>query len=113
MGLDRETVLEFLRNPPPNLLLLSDSLPDEPSPQPPTEPESEMVSSLSTDGAEVELKETEPVESKGTEPEVKQEVHQVQQPTQKRLKRGQVETLERVYSRSKRPTVSKPCLRTL
>jgi hypothetical protein len=101
---------------------MSDSLPDEPSPQPPTEPEnSELGSSISTDGAEVESKETEPVESKETEPvesketepEVKQQVHRAQYPHQKRLKKVQVETLERVYSRMKRPTVSKPCLCTL
>ncbi|KAF3333540.1 Protein OVEREXPRESSOR OF CATIONIC PEROXIDASE 3 [Carex littledalei] len=101
VGLDRATVLEYLRNPPPSLLLMSDSLPDEPSPQAPTELESsEMGSSISTDAAEVKSKET--------EPEVKQQPrqkrHPVQQPYQKRLKRVQVETLQRVYSRTKRPT---------
>ncbi|XP_078177006.1 protein OVEREXPRESSOR OF CATIONIC PEROXIDASE 3-like isoform X2 [Carex rostrata] len=101
VGLDRATVLEYLRNPPPSLLLMSDSLPDEPSPQTPTEPESsEMGSSISVDAAEVKSEET--------EPEVKQQPrqkrHPVQQPYQKRLKRMQVETLERVYSRTKRPT---------
>ncbi|KAJ1691262.1 hypothetical protein LUZ63_015417 [Rhynchospora breviuscula] len=97
VGLDRATVLELLRNPPPGLLLMSDSLPDEPSLRPHAEPKNnETDSPISSDGTEVKSKET--------ELEVKQQVPRQQQPPQKRLKRAQVETLERVYSRTKRPT---------
>ncbi|KAJ4782323.1 overexpressor of cationic peroxidase 3 [Rhynchospora pubera] len=95
--LDRATVLELLRNPPPGLLLMSDSLRDEPRPLPPAEPKNnEIGSSISSDDMEVK--------SKGTELEVKQQAPQQPLPPQKRLKRAQVETLERVYSRTKRPT---------
>ncbi|KAL5786088.1 hypothetical protein ACOSQ2_008480 [Xanthoceras sorbifolium] len=93
--LDRAIVIEMLRDPPPNLLMLSASLPDEPPP----------VVSVS----EVKLTETVTVERTfdAVEPEskVKEPVHVRQHRwlAQKRLKKVQVKTLEMVYRRSKRP----------
>lgn len=89
----------MLREPPPNLLMLSAALPDEPA-------------------AKVlvhEVKHTETIMAETTvhavEPETKEEepVHDRQHrwSAQKRLKKVQVKTLEMVYRRSKRPTVSK------
>ncbi|PPD66750.1 hypothetical protein GOBAR_DD36367 [Gossypium barbadense] len=65
--LDRAVVLELLREPPPELLMISATLPDEP---------------------------------------VKEPIHVMQQrwSAQKRLKKVQIDTLEKVYRRSKRPT---------
>ncbi|KAJ4707919.1 putative Overexpressor of cationic peroxidase 3 [Melia azedarach] len=94
--LDRSVVLEMLREPPPNLLMLSAALPDEPA-------------------AKVlvhEVKHTETIMAETTvhavEPETKEEepVHDRQHrwSAQKRLKKVQVKTLEMVYRRSKRPT---------
>ncbi|MCD9641436.1 hypothetical protein HAX54_027619 [Datura stramonium] len=93
--LDRAVVLELLRNPPPNLVLLSAALPDEPVPRM-LEPESKP-------------QETVPIEmSDAAKPEAKVEspVHVMQSSwsAQKRLKKVQLETLEQVYRRSKRPT---------
>lgn len=93
--LDRAVVLEILRNPPPNLVLLSAALPDEPVPRM-IEPESKP-------------QETVPIEmSDATKPDAKVEVpvHVMQSSwsAQKRLKKVQLETLEQVYRRSKRPT---------
>ncbi|GLU10272.1 hypothetical protein SLE2022_270910 [Rubroshorea leprosula] len=92
--LDRAVVLELLRDPPPNLILMSANLPDEPTPT-------------------VPVSETKPIESEkitveAVKPErkVKEPIHVMQRrwSAQKRLKKVQVETLERVYRRSKRPT---------
>ncbi|KAL5226189.1 hypothetical protein ABZP36_012828 [Zizania latifolia] len=69
LGLDRALVIEFLCNPPPKLLLMSDSFPDEAPSKP-------------------EIKEIEPSPVADD----------------KRLKKVQLETLERVYLRSKCPT---------
>ncbi len=102
--LDRAVVLELLRDPPPNLLIMSAALPDEPAPTvsvsvPEPEPEPEPMetthSEPSVDTAEPRTKEQVPVH-----------VMQHTWSAQKRLKKVQVETLERVYSRTKRPTVS-------
>lgn len=98
--LDRAYVLELLRDPPPKLLMLSATLPDEKPPVAAPEnssPPDPMESSAAEDAVEVE-----PVEK------VKEEaVHVMQQrwSAQKRVKKAHIETLEKVYRRSKRPTV--------
>ncbi|KAK0571164.1 hypothetical protein LWI29_011962 [Acer saccharum] len=94
--LDRAIVIEMLRDPPPHLLMLSATLPDEPPP----------VASVS----EVKLTETVTEETTldAVEPEskVKEPVHirQSRWLAQKRLKKVQIKTLEMVYRKSKRPT---------
>ncbi|KAG2274159.1 hypothetical protein Bca4012_046452 [Brassica carinata] len=97
--LDRSYVLELLRDPPPKLLMLSATLPDEKPPVAAPEnssPPDPMESSSAEDAVEVK-----PVEK------VKEEaVHVMQQrwSAQKRVKKAHIETLEKVYRRSKRPT---------
>ncbi|KAL0407646.1 UNVERIFIED_CONTAM: protein OVEREXPRESSOR OF CATIONIC PEROXIDASE 3 [Sesamum radiatum] len=94
--LDRAVVLKLLRDPPPNLVMMSATLPDKP------------VSTI-LDPVEKPV-ETVPLEAKThlTKPEVevKVPVHVMQSnwSARKRLKKVQVETLEQVYKRSKRPT---------
>lgn len=109
LGLERAFVLELLRDPPPNILLLSASLPDETtqtfdsSSRSPydirrtLEPESEPMESPLTTSVDVKSK-----------PEKELPVHVMQKRwlMQKRLKKVHIETLEKVYSRTKRPTVS-------
>ncbi|CAN4115645.1 unnamed protein product [Withania somnifera] len=93
--LDRAVVLELLRNPPPNLVLLSTTLPDEPVPtmlEPKSKPQ-ETVPIEMSDAAKPEAKAETPVH-----------VMQSSWSAQKRLKKVQLETLEQVYRRSKRPT---------
>lgn len=93
LGLDRALVIKLLRNPPPKLLLMSDSLPDEAPSKP-------------------EIKEIEPspvvdeVDATETKPQMDLPIHvmSAEWSAQKRLKKVQLETLERVYFRSKRPT---------
>ncbi|XP_076954912.1 protein OVEREXPRESSOR OF CATIONIC PEROXIDASE 3-like [Bidens hawaiensis] len=94
--LDRATVLDLLRDPPPDLLLLSASLPDKPESrvlEPVIKPEDAVL--LASERKTVNVK-----------PTTKVPVHQMQSSwsAQKRLKKVHVETLERVYRRSKRPT---------
>ncbi|CAH8281810.1 unnamed protein product [Eruca vesicaria subsp. sativa] len=100
--LDRAYVLELLRDPPPKLLMLSATLPDEKPPVPapenssPPDPNPLEPSSAEEDAVEVE-----------PEGKVKEEaVHVMQQrwSAQKRVKKAHIETLEKVYRRSKRPT---------
>ncbi|KAL6839443.1 hypothetical protein ACP4OV_030713 [Aristida adscensionis] len=95
LGLDRALVIELLRNPPPKLLLMSDSLPDE-EPSKPEIKEIEHSSSSVIDEADA----TE------TKPQVELPIHvmSAEWSARKRLKKVQLETLERVYLRSKRPT---------
>ncbi|XP_027342598.1 protein OVEREXPRESSOR OF CATIONIC PEROXIDASE 3 isoform X2 [Abrus precatorius] len=94
--LDRALVLELLRNPPPNLLMLSLSIPDEPP---------ATVTSLETKPSDIIHKEisTDHVESG---PRAQVPIHTMQRSwtAQKRLKKAHIDTLERVYRRSKRPT---------
>ncbi|KAL5200515.1 hypothetical protein ABZP36_021718 [Zizania latifolia] len=93
LGLDRSLVIELLRNPPPQLLFMSDSLPDEAPSKP-------------------EIKEIEPspvvddVDVIETKPQMELPVHVIcaEWSARKRLKKVQLETLERVYARSRRPT---------
>ncbi|CAL5048521.1 unnamed protein product [Urochloa decumbens] len=95
LGLDRALVIELLRNPPPKLLLMSDSLPDE-APSKPELKEVEPPSSTTVDE----------VDTTEIEPQVELPVHvmSAEWSARKRLKKVQLETLERVYLRSKRPT---------
>lgn len=97
--LDRAVVLEILRDPPPSLLMMSAALPDEPTPRvsvPEVKPEETVMEETIVDAVELESKVKEPVHAR-----------QHRWFAQKRLKKVQVETLELVYRRSKRPTVSK------
>ncbi|KAL8498823.1 hypothetical protein ACS0TY_021962 [Phlomoides rotata] len=91
--LDRAVVLKLLRDPPPNLVMLSATLPDKPE-TPILAPVEERLESV-------------PEEST-TKPEakVKVPIHVMQSDwsARKRLKKVQLETLEQVYRRSKRPT---------
>jgi hypothetical protein len=95
LGLDRALVIELLRNPPPKLLLMSDSLPDEA----PSKPEVKEIEPPATVD-EVDTTEIKPQE------ELPVHVMSAEWSARKRLKKVQLETLERVYLRSKRPTVT-------
>ncbi|KAK7410270.1 hypothetical protein VNO78_00927 [Psophocarpus tetragonolobus] len=94
--LDRALVLQLLRDPPPNLLMMSLSVPDEPT---------TTVVSLESKSREIVHKETS-IDHAESEPKAKVPVHTLQRNwyAQKRLKKAHVDTLERVYRRSKRPT---------
>ncbi|WVZ21353.1 hypothetical protein V8G54_008675 [Vigna mungo] len=94
--LDRALVLQLLREPPPNLLMMSLTIPDEPA---------TTVVSLETKPSEILLEETS-IDQVESEPEAKVPVHTLQRNwyAQKRLKKVHVDTLERVYRKSKRPT---------
>lgn len=104
--LDRSIVLDMLRDPPPNLLLISAALPDTPK-QIISEPETtkQIISELETRPMETVPAETTTdiarPEEKGKTP-----IHVMQNKwsTQKRLKKVHVKTLEKVYTRTKRPT---------
>lgn len=99
--LDRAYVLELLREPPPKLLMLSATLPDE-------KPPVAAPENSSPDPTPVESSSGEDVVAVEPEEKVKDEaVHVMQQrwSAQKRVKKVHIETLEKVYRRSKRPTV--------
>ncbi|XP_004291470.1 PREDICTED: retrotransposon-like protein 1 [Fragaria vesca subsp. vesca] len=103
--LDRALVLQMLRDPPPNLLMLSAALPDAPAPKksvPVPEPEPEETIVEATVDTVVETDSDAAV----VEAAVKVPVHVRQQKfsAQKRLKKVHLDTLERVYRRTKRPT---------
>ncbi|XP_058785870.1 protein OVEREXPRESSOR OF CATIONIC PEROXIDASE 3-like [Vicia villosa] len=91
--LDRALVLNLLRNPPPNLLMMSLSIPDEPTPSAISTPGENFYQETSADNAESEPKSNIPI-------------HTMQEnwSSRKRLKKAHLDTLERVYMRSKRPT---------
>ncbi|KAL3844298.1 hypothetical protein ACJIZ3_001701 [Penstemon smallii] len=97
--LERAIVLKLLRDPPPNLVMLSAALPDKP------------VSSI-LDPVEKPIESAAPLETVVThddaipEVETKVPVHEMQSnwSARKRLKKVQVETLEQVYRKTKRPT---------
>lgn len=99
--LDRAFVLELLRDPPPKLLLMSASLPDIPAPT--------ILGSKTKHEEDVPSKnaiESEELDSKKPGSKVKVPVHAMQSSwsAQKRIKKVQLNTLERVYERTKRPT---------
>ena len=100
--LDRALVLELLRAPPPNLVMMSAALLDEPSPV--MLPVAE--SNKPVDSVPLEMVAADTVKSEG---EKNSPVHVMrhQWSAQKRLQKVQVESLERVYGRTKRPTVSR------
>ncbi|CAA2942142.1 OVEREXPRESSOR OF CATIONIC PEROXIDASE 3 [Olea europaea subsp. europaea] len=98
--LDRAVVLQLLRDPPPNLVMMSVALPDQPvstilEPAEKTDttvPTGTLPMNTTRDGK--------------PETEAKLPVHVMQNnwSAQKRLKKVQLETLEQVYRRTKRPT---------
>ncbi|KAL6566263.1 hypothetical protein OROGR_001878 [Orobanche gracilis] len=95
--LDRAVVLKLLRDPPPNLVMLSDTLPDKPT-----------STNLNLVEKPVETFPSETITPTAKREEVKEKVpvHVMQSSwsARKRLKKVQVETLEQVYRRTKRPT---------
>ncbi|XP_065848487.1 protein OVEREXPRESSOR OF CATIONIC PEROXIDASE 3 [Euphorbia lathyris] len=95
--LDRAIVLELLRDPPPNLVMMSASLPDEPAPIP---------SFPQTNPIELDLVDKPIVDGVKSKSEKELPVHVLRHSwsAQKRLKKVHVDTLERVYRRTKRPT---------
>lgn len=97
--LDRAVVLNLLRDPPPNLVMLSATLPDKP-----VKATLKPVEKLEEEGAPLETT----MDTAKPEVEVKEPVHVMQSnwSARKRLKKVQIETLEQVYRKSKRPTVS-------
>ncbi|KAL1562287.1 Protein OVEREXPRESSOR OF CATIONIC PEROXIDASE 3 [Salvia divinorum] len=94
--LDRAVVLKLLRDPPPDLVMLSATLPDKPAKtiKDPVEKQEEPVTLVTTTDAEK------------PKVEAKTPVHVMQSnwTARKRLKKVHIETLEEVYRRSKRPT---------
>uniref|UniRef100_A0A1J3FQF6 Homeobox domain-containing protein n=1 Tax=Noccaea caerulescens TaxID=107243 RepID=A0A1J3FQF6_NOCCA len=99
--LERAYVLELLRDPPPKLLMLSATLPDE-------KPPVAAPENSSPDSIPVESSSAEDVVAVETEEKVEEgeAVHVMQQrwSAQKRVKKAHIGTLEKVYRRSKRPT---------
>ncbi|KAJ9184011.1 hypothetical protein P3X46_007796 [Hevea brasiliensis] len=95
--LDRAIVLELLRDPPPNLVMMSAALPDEPA-STSSLPESKPIEIIPAESVSVD-----DVKSK-SEKGVPVHVLRHRWSAQKRLKKVHVETLERVYKRTRRPT---------
>ncbi|CAI0415026.1 unnamed protein product [Linum tenue] len=96
--LERSVVLDLLRDPPPSLVMLSAALPDEPEPSLPVQATTPVESvteemNVEEDGVKDESKVNLPVH-----------VMYHKWNAQKRLKKVHVQTLERVYRRTKRPT---------
>ncbi|GAB2215436.1 hypothetical protein Droror1_Dr00019821 [Drosera rotundifolia] len=105
LNLARPLVLELLREPPPELLMMSASLPDTPEPAI-SAPETVEAESAS---GETQIEPTEPIEPAElsmADPEVKLPIHVLQSTwsARKRIKKAHIATLEKVYYRSKRPT---------
>ncbi|KAL3497402.1 hypothetical protein ACH5RR_040134 [Cinchona calisaya] len=94
--LDRAVVLELLRDPPPDLLMMSASLPDKP-----VSTNVEPVNSLSET---VPSQKTSVITKPEAEVKVPVHVKQSNWSAKKRIKKAQLDTLERVYNRTKRPT---------
>lgn len=102
--LDRAVVLELLREPPPDLLLMSAALPDKPE-QIISMRDNELKDSQSDEPDQSVPSEVTPDSAK-SETDMKTPIHVLQRgwSAQKRLKKVHVETLERVYRRTRRPT---------
>lgn len=96
--LDRADVLQLLREPPPNLLMISAALPDKPV--------STVVESVKEPSETISLETTETTQKSETKTKVPVHVMQSNWSAKKRIKKVQLDTLERVYGRTKRPTVS-------
>lgn len=96
--LDRALVLNLLRDPPPNLLMLSAAVPDKPV--------STVVEPVKEQPEAISLEAIPAIEKSVANMKVPVHVMQRNWSAQKRIKKVQLETLERVYKRTKRPTVS-------
>ncbi|KAK9682027.1 hypothetical protein RND81_10G045200 [Saponaria officinalis] len=103
--LDRAIVLELLREPPPNLLMMCEALPDDKPVPASTNNNSETIPSVPSEEI-LESEETGGEPNGKPEPKTETPIHVLQGSwsAQKRLKKVQVETLENVYRRTKRPT---------
>ncbi|CAN6721116.1 unnamed protein product [Malus baccata var. baccata] len=101
--LDRAVVLELLREPPPSLLIMCAALPDEPATVVSVSQPNSVETVVETTGETVVETTTDSVE---LESAARVPLHARQQKfsAQKRLKKAQVETLEGVYRKTKRPT---------
>lgn len=94
--LDRALVLQLLRDPAPNLLMMSAALPDK--------PESTVVEPVKEPSETISSEMTGTTQNSETKTKVPVHVRQSNWSAQKRIKKVQLETLERVYGRTKRPT---------
>ncbi|CAA7403157.1 unnamed protein product [Spirodela intermedia] len=100
LGLERAVVLECLRDPPPNLLLMVATLPDKAVEERPLPEPIEEDASVEVHAEQVDA-------PAGAAPAAERApVHAMKASwaMNKRLKKVQVETLERVYARARRPT---------
>ncbi|KAK8916686.1 hypothetical protein KSP39_PZI022573 [Platanthera zijinensis] len=95
LGLERAYVLELLREPPPNLLMMCASLPNEVAKK--SDPVSEPMKSDFDSNIDTPKKEPK-------DDEAPVHVMQTRWSMQKRIKKVHLATLERVYARTKRPT---------
>lgn len=96
LGLERAVVLQFLREPPPNLLLVAATLPEKKAAD-------ERLPELVEEDAAEEVAAPPPDSPAGSEPV---RVMKARWSASKRMKKVQLETLERVYTRTRRPTNS-------
>ncbi|PRQ26771.1 putative transcription factor Homobox-WOX family [Rosa chinensis] len=101
--LDRALVLQMLRDPPPNLLMLSAALPDVPALKK-SLPEPKPVETVVETTVETGVEPTTDTAAVDTAVKVPVHVRQQKFSGQKRLKKVHLDTLERVYRRTKRPT---------
>ncbi|KAL2489584.1 Protein OVEREXPRESSOR OF CATIONIC PEROXIDASE 3 [Forsythia ovata] len=98
--LDRAVVLKLLRDPPPNLVMISAALPDQPV-STILEPAEKTDTTVPVDTIPMD---TIPAAKPVIEAKLPVHVMQNNWSAQKRLKKVQLETLEQVYRRTKRPT---------
>ncbi|XP_042061552.1 protein OVEREXPRESSOR OF CATIONIC PEROXIDASE 3-like [Salvia splendens] len=105
--MDRAVVLKLLRDPPPDLVILSATLPDKPTKRTkdPVEKQEEPVA-LETTAKTIKDPVEMTMDAEKPKVEAKTPVHVMQSnwTARKRLKKVHIETLEEVYRRSKRPT---------
>jgi hypothetical protein len=101
LGLDREIVLDLLRNPPPELLLIQPVKDNTGSIQSAIKPDNDNVGSS---GSDRKLVDPTSKEASKNEAEVPIFFNQVQWNRKKRMKKVQIATLEKVYRRTRRPT---------
>lgn len=101
LGLDREIVLDLLRNPPPELLLIQPVKDNIGSTQSAVKPDKDNVGSSGSDRKPMDPTLKEASES---DTEVPMFVNQGQWNRKKRMKKVQIATLEKVYRRTRRPT---------
>lgn len=101
LGLDREIVLDLLRNPPPELLLIQPVKENMGSTQTAIIPDKDNVGSSGADSKPVDPTSN---EASKNEAEVPMFVNQMEWNRKKRMKKVQIATLEKVYSRTRRPT---------